>query len=194
MSLWPFSSSTSNIAFGRACETVASMTTACSFWSPSAAAVRRAFGVRVPRRGPRCLPKFRKSLIGDGPVSFPSRMALPSPNNFRSLLRLAAVDITPLRRHRDYRLLYIGRFVSLFGNQITFVAVPYQVFTLTHSTPAVGLLGVVELAALLTFALLGRALADALHRRLMGLMSEAPPRVGTVFLFCTPLPSHPIPS
>src|SRR5438093_11217803 len=30
----------------------------CSFWSLSAAAVRRAFGVRVPRRGPRCLPKF----------------------------------------------------------------------------------------------------------------------------------------
>ena len=61
---------------------------------------------------------------------------------------MAAVDITPLRRHRDFRLLYIGRFVSLFGNQITFVAVPYQVFTLTHSTVAVGLLGVVELAAL----------------------------------------------
>src|SRR6266852_654894 len=149
MSLWPFSSSTSNIALGRACETVASMTTACSFWSPSSRSVRRAFGVRVPRRGPRCLPKFRKSLIGEGQVSFPSRMAFPSPNNFRSLLRLAAVDITPLRRHRDYRLLYFGRFVSLFGNQITFVAVPYQVFTLTHSTFAVGLLGVVELAALL---------------------------------------------
>src|SRR5205814_2169990 len=123
MSLWPFSSSTSNIAFGRACETVASMTTACSFWSLSAAAVRRAFGVRVPRRGPRCLPKFRKSLIGEGQVSYPSRMAFPTPGSFRNLLRLATVDITPLRRHRDFRLLYIGRFVSLFGNQITFVAV-----------------------------------------------------------------------
>src|SRR6266581_93754 len=192
MSLWPFSSSTSNIAFGRACETVASMTTACSFWSPSAAAVRRAFGVRVPRRGPRCLPKFGKSLIGEGQVSFPSRMAFPTPDNFRSLLRLATVDITPLRRHRDFRLLYIGRFVSLFGNQITFVAVPYQVFTLTHSTVAVGLLGVVELAALLTFALLGGALADALDRRLMVLMSEAALMVGSVILFGNSLLSHPI--
>src|SRR6266699_6650987 len=145
MSLWPFSSSTSNIAFGRACETVASMTTACSFWSPSSRSVRRAFGVLVPRRGPRCLPKFRMSLIGEGHVSYRSRMALPTPNNFLILVPLATVDITPLRRHRDYRLLYIGRFVSLFGNQITFVAVPYQVFTLTHSTVAVGLLGVVEL-------------------------------------------------
>ncbi len=119
-------------------------------------------------------------------------MAFPSPNNFRSLLRLAAVDITPLRRHRDYRLLYIGRFVSLFGNQITFVAVPYQVFTLTHSTFAVGLLGVVELAALLTFALIGGALADALDRRLMVLMSEAALMVGSVILFGNALLAHPI--
>src|SRR3989442_13995272 len=118
------------------------MTTACSFWSPSSRSVRRAVGVRVPRRGPRCLPKFRKSLIGEGSVSYRSRMALPSPNNFRSLLRMATVDITPLRRHRDYRLLYIGRFVSLFGNQITFVAVPFQGFVLTRRTVAGGLLGV----------------------------------------------------
>src|SRR5256885_454783 len=40
MSLWPFSSSTSNIAFGGACETGASMTTACRFWSLLASALR----------------------------------------------------------------------------------------------------------------------------------------------------------
>jgi len=119
-------------------------------------------------------------------------MAFPTPGSFRNLLRLATVDITPLRRHRDFRLLYIGRFVSLFGNQITFVAVPYQVFTLTHSTVAVGLLGVVELAALLTFALLGGALADALDRRLMVLMSEAALMVGSVILFGNSLVSQPI--
>src|SRR5579872_4462265 len=68
ISLWPFSSSTSNIAFGSACETVASMTTAASFWSPSASprSALRAFGVLVPRRGPLCLPKTLESLLGDG--------------------------------------------------------------------------------------------------------------------------------
>src|SRR5436305_9519874 len=68
MSLWPFSSSTSNIAFGSDCDTVASMTTAGSFWSPSASprSGLRAFGVLVPRRGPRCLPKSFESLLGDG--------------------------------------------------------------------------------------------------------------------------------
>lgn len=52
---------------------------------------------------------------------------------FRRLIALAVVDIGPFRRHRDFRLLFMGQFVSLFGNAITAVAVPYQVYTLTHS-------------------------------------------------------------
>jgi hypothetical protein len=39
-------------------------------------------------------------------------------------LRTATVDFTPLRRHRDFRLLSIGRLVSFFGNMITVVAFP----------------------------------------------------------------------
>jgi hypothetical protein len=37
--------------------------------------------------------------------------------------------------------------VSFFGSMVTFVAVPYQVFRLTGSSLAVGLLGVVQMAA-----------------------------------------------
>lgn len=37
---------------------------------------------------------------------------------------MATVDFTPLRRHRDFRLLSIGRLVSFFGNMITVVAFP----------------------------------------------------------------------
>src|SRR5213076_2965605 len=48
ISLWLFSSSTSNIALGRAWETTASMTTACSFSWPGV--VTR---FRACRRGPR---------------------------------------------------------------------------------------------------------------------------------------------
>src|SRR5260221_12464436 len=40
------------------------MTTAASFWSPSSRSTLRAFGVRVPRRGPFDLPKTRASLLG----------------------------------------------------------------------------------------------------------------------------------
>src|SRR5438067_7214591 len=86
---------------------------------------------------------------------------------------LATVDVTPLRRHRDFRLLFIGRFVSFFGSMITTVAFPYQVYELTHSVLLVGALGVLEFGAILAFAFVGGALADARDRRTMVLFSEA---------------------
>src|SRR5438093_10800627 len=86
---------------------------------------------------------------------------------------LATVDVTPLRRHRDFRLLFIGRFVSFFGSMITTVAFPYQVYELTHSVLLVGALGVLEFGAIFAFAFVGGALADARDRRAMVLLSEA---------------------
>src|ERR1700686_2859206 len=56
----------------------------------------------------------------------------PATQPRRGWLQLATVDITPLRRHRDFRLLFIGRLVSFFGSMITVVAVPYQVYLLAH--------------------------------------------------------------
>jgi MFS family permease len=85
---------------------------------------------------------------------------------------LATVDFTPLRRHRDFRLLFIGRFVSFFGTMITVVAFPYQVYQLTHSVLLVGVLGVLEFGAILAVAFIGGALADARDRRTMVLLSE----------------------
>src|SRR5262245_48893087 len=86
---------------------------------------------------------------------------------------LAVVDFTPLRRHRDFRLLFIGRFVSFFGSMVTVVAFPYQVYALTHSVLLVGALGVLEFGAILAFAFLGGALADARDRRSLVLLTEA---------------------
>jgi hypothetical protein len=48
-------------------------------------------------------------------------------SRLRKLLRLAAIDTAPLRRHRDFRLIFIGQLVSFFGSMITYVALPYQV-------------------------------------------------------------------
>ena len=70
---------------------------------------------------------------------------------------MATVDTTPLRRHRDFRLLFIGRFVSFFGSMITTVAFPYQVYQLTHSVLLVGVLGVLEFGAILAVAFVGGA-------------------------------------
>src|SRR5262245_65446948 len=63
ISLCPFSSSTSNIAFGSAWETTASRTTASSFWtSPSVVGRRDRDGRRGPLRGVELLANSRRSL------------------------------------------------------------------------------------------------------------------------------------
>ncbi len=82
------------------------------------------------------------------------------------------VDTTPLREHRDFRLLWIGQGVTFFGSMITYVAVPFQVYELTHSSALVGLLGLVEFVAMILTAFLGGALADAVDRRLMVRITE----------------------
>jgi len=89
------------------------------------------------------------------------------------LLSRAALDLTPLRESRDFRNLWLGQVVSFVGSEITMVAIPFQLYELTHSTLQVGLLGLCDLVPLLTLAVLGGAIADALERRRLLLRSEA---------------------
>ena len=95
-----------------------------------------------------------------------------APGGARRLLRLATIDIGPLRRRRDFRLLFIGQGVSFFGSMITYVAIPYQAYELSGSSLVVGLLGLAELAPLLAAAFIGGALADAFDRRRMMQLTE----------------------
>src|SRR5436190_17017425 len=81
------------------------------------------------------------------------------------------MDLRPLR-HRDYRLLYVAQFVSMVGTMVTYAALPYHMFQLTRSSLAVGLLGLFELIALLSTAFIGGALADAIDRRRMGMVTD----------------------
>lgn len=106
-------------------------------------------------------------------------------------LRVAAVDITPLRRHRDFRLLYASQLVSSFGNMITSVAVPYQAYALTRSPLAVGLFGIVQLVPLLALAFLGGALADAFDRRRLVQLTELALALLSATLLMNALLPHP---
>jgi len=87
------------------------------------------------------------------------------------LLKLATVDITPLR-HRDFKLLFWGQLISFLGSMLTYVAVPYQVYQLTHSPLMVGLLGLAQLGPILAFSMVGGAIADASDRRSTVLATE----------------------
>ncbi len=92
------------------------------------------------------------------------------------------MDLTPLRRHRDFRLLYASQSISFLGSMLTYVALPYQVYRLTRSPLAVGLLGLAELVPLLLTAFLGGALADAVDRRKMVLRTEMALALGSGLL------------
>jgi len=78
------------------------------------------------------------------------------------LLSRVAVDLSPLRESPAFRRLWIGQAISSLGTMVTGVAVPYQVYRLTGSTLAVGLLGIAALVPLLTVPLVGGAIAGSL--------------------------------
>jgi MFS family permease len=80
---------------------------------------------------------------------------------FRSL----AVDTRSLRESQPFRRLFVGQLISLIGRQITLVAVPFQVYSLTRSALYVGLLGIVQAVPLVCGSLAGGAIADRFDRR-----------------------------
>jgi MFS family permease len=79
--------------------------------------------------------------------------------------RRIAVDLGVLRENRSLRLLISGELISGLGSQAALVAIPYQVFTLTHNAALVGLLGIVELIPIVVASLLGGVIADRIERR-----------------------------
>lgn len=89
----------------------------------------------------------------------------PDRQGFLARARGHLMDLTPLRTSRDFRLLFLGKSISDFGDTIVYVVVPFQVYALTHSTLAVGLLGLCELVPVFIFPIVGGAVADAVERR-----------------------------
>jgi MFS family permease len=75
------------------------------------------------------------------------------------------MDLTPLRVSAQFRRLFIGKAVSDFGDEIIAVVLPYQVFQITHSPLAVGMLGLAQLIPVFAFPIVGGAFADAMERR-----------------------------
>jgi predicted MFS family arabinose efflux permease len=98
--------------------------------------------------------------------------AQPRAEARRGLSRLL-VDVTPMRVSRDFRRLWVGQTLSFVLGEVTYVALPFQVYELTKSTFAVGAIAIVELVPLLSLTLIGGAAADALDRRRLLVWTEA---------------------
>lgn len=92
------------------------------------------------------------------------------------------LDITPLRRYRDYRLLFTGQMVSMLGSMITYVVIPYQIYEITKSSLQVGLLGIVQLVPIIVFGLIGGSVADRMDRRKLLIWAEAFMSLGALAL------------
>jgi MFS family permease len=83
------------------------------------------------------------------------------------------LDLSPLREHGQFRLLWSSRTVTLLGTQVSQVALLIQARQLTGSPVLVGLLGAAEVVPLVIFGLFGGVLADRLDRRRLAGWTEA---------------------
>jgi MFS family permease len=101
------------------------------------------------------------------------------------------MDLGPFREHRDFRLLLIAGTVFYLGGMMTYVAIPYQIYQLTHSNFAVGAVGLVELGPLIVFGLYGGALADHVDRRLLLIWTGIAQAAFTAWLCINAFSDHP---
>ncbi|HET6816453.1 MAG TPA: MFS transporter [Mycobacteriales bacterium] len=85
--------------------------------------------------------------------------------------RRIAADTTPLRESADYRRWWAGYSLSFTGTQLTQFAIPLQVYAITHSSLYVGLVGLVVVGPLVVMGLFGGAIADAVDRRRLTLIT-----------------------
>jgi MFS family permease len=107
------------------------------------------------------------------------------------MARRITVDLGVLRDSRNLRLLILGELFSGLGAQAALVAIPYQVYVLTHSAALVGLLGIAELIPIVTCSLLAGAIADRIERRRLMLAGQAVVAAVATTLAVTSLLGHP---
>jgi len=99
---------------------------------------------------------------------------------FRSVSRRASVALQtlpvgtdPLRRSRDFRLLWVAALPAGMGMGAAALAVFVQVYELTRSPAALGYLGLVQFVAMIVGVLGGSAVVDHLDRRLLLVLTQA---------------------
>jgi MFS family permease len=83
------------------------------------------------------------------------------------------MDIRPLHESPAFRRLWLGSALSSVGSQMTSFAVALQVYTLTHSSAAVGAVGLAIAVPAITLGLVSGSVVDAVDRRKLVLVSSS---------------------
>ena len=84
----------------------------------------------------------------------------PQRSGLRAKIRAISIDTRPLKISPNFRRIWSASIVSYLGSHITAVAIPFQIYEITGSPAAVGLIGLVELLPLLVLSLVGGAVAS----------------------------------
>lgn len=71
----------------------------------------------------------------------------------------------PSLTYRDFGTYWFAQFISNIGSQMQIVALNWQVYVITHSALALGLIGLIRFISILLFSLIGGAVADAHNRK-----------------------------
>jgi MFS family permease len=83
------------------------------------------------------------------------------------------VDVEPLKVDASFRRLWLGGTLSALGTRMTAFAVVLQVYQITDSSAAVGVVGLAILVPTLVVGLIGGSLADAFDRRKLVLITTS---------------------
>lgn len=79
----------------------------------------------------------------------------------------------PALKYRDFRLLWIGQFISVIGSQMQMVALNWHIYVLTNSAIALGLIGLTRFVPIMIFSLVGGSFADVLNRKKIMLTTQS---------------------
>lgn len=97
-------------------------------------------------------------------------------------LRTLAIDLSPFRASRDFRLLWSGLLVSEIGQQFSVVGVFVQVTAITGSAAAVGVTGLVWITALVVGSLAWAPVLDRWDRRRLLIIAQVGFMAGSALL------------
>lgn len=98
--------------------------------------------------------------------------ASPAPPEAPSVARPSRVAMLRPLKQRDFALLWTGMSVSLLGDGIYYVALPWQVLQISNAATAVSIVGVAWTLPMVLFLLLGGIISDRFDRRRVMIVAD----------------------
>ena len=106
-------------------------------------------------------------------------------------VRGIAIDPLAIRESRQFRVLFVGQLVSTVGQQVTMVALPYQVYILSRSSLAVGLLGALQVVPYIVASVVAGPISDRFDRRRVLFATQVLLAASSAALMLEALQRHP---